>query len=107
MSTTSPIEAEAFRLLRDNLYEHLEEAEYLADAGPWSPEQAESIRTVMSALVTIIRSLMAQHDPPRAPARRYCATCNTYWPCPGIYAIYKVLKDPDGELVKLIRARQL
>ncbi|MFL6141511.1 MAG: hypothetical protein ACJ72N_06535 [Labedaea sp.] len=106
MSTMSPVEVEAFRLLRDHLYARLEEAEYLADDGPWSPDTQQSVRTVMANLVTLLRALIAHHDVPPATKPRTCPTCNTYWPCRGLHVIYDVLRDPHRELVKVISARR-
>ena len=106
MLTTTPVEADAFRLLRDNLYEHLEEAEYLADAGNWSEAQRDSIRAVISDLVTIVRGLIAQHEAPKTAAPKHCQACGTAWPCPGFHTIYKLVKNPNGEFVKLIQARR-
>jgi hypothetical protein len=104
--TTTPVEAEAFRLFREDLFQHIEEAEYLAEAQSWSESQRESARALIGDLVTAIRGLLAQHDPPKVAGQRLCPTCNTYWPCPGIHTIYAVLKDPRREFVKLVQARR-
>jgi hypothetical protein len=107
MITTTPVEAEAFRLLSADLYQHIDEAENLADSGPWAEQDQEPIRLVIHDLVTVVRCLLAHHEPPKAAANRHCPSCNTSWPCPGVHHIHKVLKDPEREFVRLVQARRL
>jgi hypothetical protein len=94
--------SEAHRLLRNDLYMHLEEAEYLAEYDTWSTKQQRSARAVIPNLVTVIRGMVVLHD---GPSGR-CPTCGTAWPCQNFEAIHRLVKNPDGEFVKLVDARR-
>ncbi|HEV2782319.1 MAG TPA: hypothetical protein VGX25_23250 [Actinophytocola sp.] len=105
--STPPLQVEAYRLLREDLYKHLEEAEYLATKyEPWSPEDGESARLVIADLVTVIRAMIAMHDSPDRVEPCGCQTCGTTWPCLALRTIHRLIKDPDGEFVKLVRRRE-
>jgi hypothetical protein len=98
----SPVEAEAFRLLRDDLYQHLLEAEYLATQNDtWSEEQAERAHEVIPDLVTVIRGLVVMHEGPEE-----CTTCHKPWPCVQFATIHQLVKDPDRLFGKLLTARR-
>lgn len=97
----SPVELEAFRLLRDDLFEHLEAAEYLATADTWTQEQAERAREVIPDLVTVIRGLVVLHEGPVE-----CGSCHTDWPCAQFANIHQLVKHPDSHFVRLVTARR-
>jgi hypothetical protein len=93
---------DAHRLLCDDLFLHLDEAEALANEDYWSEQELGLARTVIPNLVTVIRGIVALHDD---GPERDCSTCGGTWPCKSFETIHKLVKDPDGEFVKIIRAR--
>lgn len=90
--------SEAHRLLRNDLYMHLEEAEYLAEFDGWTMKQQRTARAVIPNLVTVIRGIVVMHDGPKGR----CPTCDTTWPCQNFETIHRLIKNPDGEFVKLM-----
>lgn len=95
-------ESEAWRLLRNDLYMRLEEAEYLAEYDTWSVKQQRSARAVIPNLVTVIRGLVVLHDGPNGK----CPACRSSWPCAVFEQIHRLVKNPDAEFVKLVGARR-
>ncbi|HEY0449538.1 hypothetical protein [Actinophytocola sp.] len=92
---------DAFRLLRGNLYRHLDDAEFLAmKYAPWSEEDTASARSLIPDLVTVVRAILALHDPSAADGS--CRTCGVEWPCPAVHTIHGLLKDPDREFSRLL-----
>ncbi|MDQ3760587.1 MAG: hypothetical protein M3460_02465 [Actinomycetota bacterium] len=58
MSAPSPVLADAFGLLSDDLYIHLEEADDLADQDrEWSADDMQGARKLIGDLVLVIRAL--------------------------------------------------
>ena len=54
MDTISPVVADAFRLLHNDLYGHLDEAEFLAlKCREWSQQDADTARTLIPDLVVV------------------------------------------------------
>lgn len=104
MNTLSPVVSDAFRLLRQDLYLHLDNAEFLA-AGydTWSEADLESARALIQDLVTVVRGVVALHDTPVNGGR--CRTCDSYWPCQAFETVHKLLKEPDRQFVALIKRR--
>lgn len=101
MNTLSPVVSDAFRLLRQDLYLHLDTAEFLAaryDA--WSEADAAAARSLIQDLVTVLRGVVALHDTPVAGGR--CRTCDSYWPCQAFETVHKLLKEPDRQFVRLV-----
>ena len=94
--------AEAHRLLRNDLYMHLEEAEYLAEYDTWSTKQQRSARAVIPNLVTVIRGLVVLHDDRTGK----CPRCGTAWPCEEFESIHRLVKTPQSEFVELMEARK-
>ena len=94
--------SEAHRLLRNDLYLHLEEAEYLADFDGWTMKQQRTARALIGNLVTVIRGIIVLHDN-RSP---HCPTCTTPWPCTNFETIHRLVKSPDTEFVKLVNAQR-
>lgn len=93
---------EAYRLLRNDLYMHLEEAEYLADYDHWSDKQIRAVRGIITNLVTVIRGLVVLHDDRTGK----CPRCGTAWPCEEFESIHRLVKAPQSEFVKLMEARK-
>ena len=101
MNTLSPVVSDAFRLLRQDLYLHLDNAEFHAARYKiWSEDDIEIGRALIQDLVTVIRGLVALHD---TPAGGHCRTCDGIWPCKAFEAIHRLVKDPTKEFVKIIR----
>ncbi|SFB14237.1 hypothetical protein SAMN05216266_105188 [Amycolatopsis marina] len=99
----SPALAHAFALLRNDLYTYLDVTEALAtDNAVWRPEDVRSARRVIGDLVEVIRSVVAQHCEDAAGGCRFCHSM--YWPCSTIEAVYRVLRDPDREFVRLVQS---
>jgi hypothetical protein len=81
MSALSPVTADAFELLRENICEHLDEAESLATRDDeWSADDMETACALISDLVLGIRGLMIEH---KLQNGGDCRVCAAEWPCPG------------------------
>lgn len=105
MTMNTAMRADTVGLVFYDLVEHLDEAEFLArKCTPWSAEDAASARTLIDGLVTTIRGLVVLHGDPSTPR---CGLCDTEWPCATLATIHGLIKDPDGEFVKLMRARRI
>jgi hypothetical protein len=103
MNTLSPVVSDAFKLLRQDLYLHLDNAEFLAAGYDiWSETEIESARALIQDLVTVLRGVVALHDTPYG-AR--CKVCDGTWPCQAFETIHKLLKDPDKQFVKILNQR--
>jgi len=101
MTTISPAVAEAFSLLQDNLYGHLDEAEYLADKlSEGSEEDIDTARQLIPDLVLVIRGLLVEHW---IRAGGECPICESAWPCPVVTTVHAFIKDPQEQYVALIR----
>jgi hypothetical protein len=104
MEALQPAVADAFRLLRQDIYGYLDEAEFLATKlGEWSCEDAHSARCLVPDLVGIVRGILLDHKETSAGA---CPTCGGRWPCATVCTIHGLVKDPTHEFVKIaLRAR--
>jgi hypothetical protein len=101
MDTISPVHADAFRLLRKDLYAHLCEAEDLASCpDEWSEEDMDSIRRLIPDLLVTIRGLLIEHE---MTPRGTCRTCPSRWPCPVVTTVHALVKDPDREFTAILR----
>lgn len=101
MSTLSPVLADAGHLLHENLYNHLHEAEYLAEQDDeWSTDDMETARKVIGDLVLVIRGLLSEH---KLGSSGNCQTCPSAWPCPVVTTIHATVKNPQHQFVALIR----
>lgn len=104
MDSQSPAVADAFQLLRNDLYEHLDAVEFLAmKYGTWTDADEKSARAVIPDLVTVIRVVLALHD---TGTHEVCDNCNEEWPCQAFQQIHRVVKDPDAEYSRLL-AREI
>ena len=76
MDTISPVVADAFSLLRMDLYGHLDEAEFLAEkGGEWSDQDRATARKLIPDLVIVIRGLQG----PAPPVRLARPTGERWW----------------------------
>ncbi|RZS34312.1 hypothetical protein EV193_10999 [Herbihabitans rhizosphaerae] len=96
------ISEDARQLLRYNLYEHLDEAEFLATkTADWTDDDADTARDLIPDLINVIRGVLVEHS---TPAASTCPACRVPWPCPTLSTVHRLIKDPDNKLVT-IRAR--
>ncbi|MPZ66684.1 MAG: hypothetical protein GEU83_14630 [Pseudonocardiaceae bacterium] len=101
MDTLSPVVADAFRLLQTDLYEYLDEAEFVASrCGEWSEEDVDTARELIPDLVVVIRGVLGEHGPQPAGD---CRICTVPWPCPVVTTIHALLKDPEHHFTLLLR----
>jgi hypothetical protein len=101
MRTISPALEHAFRLLRNDLYLYLDEAEFLTTVDEdWGEDTTESARKLILDLVEVIRRVVAEHVEGDHGDCRFCHRQS--WPCPSIQSIHSVLRDPDREFVRLV-----
>lgn len=64
MDTVEPIITDAFRLLRADLYAHLDEAEALATkTDEWSVQDADAAHELISDLLVVVRGCLPVRDP--------------------------------------------
>jgi hypothetical protein len=104
MSTPSPALANAGHLLHEDLYDHLHEAEYLAEQdGEWSADDSETARKLIGDLALVIRRLLGEH---RLQGGADCRICTSAWPCPVVTTIHAFLKDPQRQFVALVHRAQ-
>lgn len=102
MGMISPAVADAFRLLRTDLYSHLDEAEFLASKlQEWSPADIERARQLIPDLLVVIRGLLGEHEVDPSGVCRICASA---WPCPVVTTIHELVTDPDRLFVTLSAA---
>jgi hypothetical protein len=101
MDTLAPAVADAFDLLREDLYRQLDEAESSAlSYQDWEQDDIDTARKLIPNLVLILRGLLLDHQ---ARPSGDCRTCTSAWPCPVVALIHGFLKDPDGQFVALAR----
>ncbi len=101
MGTLSPATADAFRLLRQDLYHHLDEAEFLAmKYQEWTEEDSNAARELIPDLVLVIRGMLIDH---KVRPDGNCGTCASVWPCPVVGLIHGLVKDPERQFVALTR----
>ena len=102
-----PADIDAIRLLRNDISEHLENAEYFAEPPvDWTPEQQQQAGLVIEQLVTIVRGAVITHDiviEEDGTSDRLCRTCETPWPCETYGTLHRLIKDPDTELVRILK----
>jgi hypothetical protein len=100
MPTLSPAVADAFRLLRTNLYLHLDETEFLADRwDEWSEDDVTTARALISDLALLVRQILREHD---VRPDGDCALCALVWPCPVVTTIHEVVTDPEHRFTTLV-----
>ncbi len=99
MDMISPAVADAFTLLRADLYDHLDKADELAcKTEKWSQDDVDAARKLIPDLVTVIRGLLVEHRPQPSGT---CQICGSTWPCPVVTTVHALVKDPDREFVAL------
>lgn len=100
MSNSSAALTDAWELLRVNLYEHLDEVEFLSmKYAPWTEADAEVARRVIPDLVLVIRGVLVLHDNQGGDR---CRTCASPWPCRDFRTIHELVKNPESEMVAIL-----
>ncbi|MDV6011234.1 hypothetical protein [Haloechinothrix sp. LS1_15] len=103
MSDTAPARNDAFHLLRQDLYGHLDEAEFLAmKCVGWSDRDADIARELIPELVDTIRQIVLLHS--TAPTG--ICDCGEDWPCRTVSVIRAELKEPDSTIRALYIAAE-
>jgi hypothetical protein len=97
VSPLSPASADAFYLLRDDLYAHLDGADCLATQdNDWSSDEMQAARGLIGDLVLVIRGLLIEH---KVQPSGDCRICTSVWPCPVVVTIHAIVKDPERQFV--------
>jgi hypothetical protein len=101
-----PADLDAIRLLRNDMSEHLENAEYLAEPPvDWNAAQQAQAGLVIEQLVSVVRGAVITHDIVIEDGKsdRQCRTCETPWPCETYGTLHRLIKDPNAELVRILK----
>lgn len=97
----SGLAVKAFSLLRNEVYQHIDEVESLAEEDrEWSEEDMDTARTAIRDLVIVIRGMVADH---RERDSGTCASCGFVCPCPTVATIYGLVTDPQRQFAALVR----
>jgi hypothetical protein len=101
METIPPAALDAHRLLRQDLYGYLDEAEFLSTKlTEWTTEDSRSARDLIPDLTLIVRGILLDH---KESSDGICPACNSAWPCASVNTIHGLIKDPTHEFVKIAR----
>jgi hypothetical protein len=101
VDTLSPALADAYQLLRQDIYGYLDEADELSLRDrQWGAEEEKSARDLISNLTLLVRAVLADH---RESTVGVCRNCNSRWPCLTVRSIHGLVKDPEGEFIKIAR----
>lgn len=99
MTQASPLLSAAFKLLRQDIYEHLDSVEYVAqDPDIWF-KNPDDVLDVIPELIYALRAIMRIHSETPTGA---CGGCEHAWPCPVIGTIHEVVKEPKHQFVKIV-----
>jgi hypothetical protein len=99
MDTLAPAVADAFQLLQQDLYRHLDAADASAlSFEDWEQDDIDTARELIPNLVMVLRKLLLNHQ---ARPSGECQTCISTWPCPVVTLIHNLIKDPDSQFVAL------
>jgi hypothetical protein len=93
METIPPALAEAYSLLRADIYRFLDETEFLAQFEYWDEKELELVRRTIPDLTTIIRGLVVEHESSDTTGK--CDMCNVTYPCQVTQSIRALIKDPQ------------
>lgn len=94
--------AEAYQLLQQDLYLHLEQVEYLAE-DDWTEETVQLIRFLLPELCSVIRNVLVSHRPDHSGQ---CQTCGGNWPCSVTILIHGLVKDRKYHFVRLLERKR-
>jgi hypothetical protein len=99
---SSAVIAEAFSLVRQDLYLHLEEVEDFADEEDWTEEQLEWAHELLGELCAVLREVLFVHRPEDG----VCQACGHQWPCSVVVLIHAEVKSPQRHFVRLLQQRR-
>ena len=99
MQTVSPALTDAHRLLRTHLLGHLDAVEFFGRLDEWSGTDTETAHRIIDELVTVIRGTIVGHEPTGTGECRKCARA---YPCDLVDTVYKLVKDPEREFVRIL-----
>ncbi|HEU5469031.1 MAG TPA: hypothetical protein VFV67_00135 [Actinophytocola sp.] len=95
------VRADAYHLLQQDIYRHLEEAEYVAEDLLEDDEDSIELGSMLLVeLSAMIRGMLGLH---RTTPTGTCRTCGGPWPCHVVGTIYTMVKDPQRPFVELMR----
>jgi hypothetical protein len=91
---------DAYHLLRDDLYVHLDEADSLAHMNDeWPADDMDTARGLMGNPVLVIRGLLIEHA---LQTGGDCRIFTSAWPRPVVTTIHALIKDPQRQFVALV-----
>lgn len=100
MTTIPTARADAYELLRQDLYGHLDRAEYLAlKVSRWHERDVAAARRLIPDLADVVRATVFQHG---AGWHGRCRICHAEWPCATVQSIHQIVNDPAREFAKLL-----
>ncbi len=94
--------SEAFYLIQQDLYLHLEEVEYLAQE-EWTDEQVQLVQELLADLCSVITGVLVPHGPDSGGV---CPTCEHKWPCSVVILVHGLVKHPQRHFVQLLKSRR-
>lgn len=104
MTTIPTALADAYELLQQDLYGHLDRAEYLAmKVSKWDDRDAAAARRLIPDLTDVARAALLQHG---AGWHGRCRVCYAEWPCPTVQSIHQIVNDPRREFARLLRLEE-
>ncbi|GAA4546040.1 hypothetical protein [Amycolatopsis samaneae] len=99
MKPISQSHQRALWLLRNEIYQQLDEVEFLAmRSALWTEDEQLTAGRVLGDLVTVLRTFVARHA---EDEQGQCRVCEKPWPCGNIDAIHESMRDPGAEFLKL------
>jgi hypothetical protein len=100
MTSVGAVRAEAFDLLRQDLYAYLDESESLVENLETSGNEViASAGKLIPDLTTVIRGVLADHKNDEAGK---CHACQAEWPCQSVRTIHALVTDPEREFLNIV-----
>lgn len=91
MTPISPTLDRAYLLLRNEIYQLLDDAECLAQLF-WDAENEALARKAIPDLTTVIRGMVALRE---SSDTGQCKACHCSWPCQVTECVHALIKDPE------------
>jgi hypothetical protein len=102
--TVSAALCEAYRLLREDMQQYIENAEgYGDDSASWTDEEIDTAGELIGDLAMTLRWILGPH---RSAEHGRCATCDTDWPCQVVRVMHELLTHPDTQMYKLTQRKR-
>jgi hypothetical protein len=99
MEPISPVVAEAYELLQDEIYRYLDDVVYLSGFRTWTNDERELVRRSIVDMSYVIRGLVVAHESSNVGN---CKKCDTAWPCPVTESIHRLIKDPERVFYEIL-----